>query len=424
MNRRTFLKGSGLLLGASFIGASRAIGAEERIAPSERITVGLVGVGKMGHGHLGSLLSEGDVQLVAVCDVWQDRLQAAQESVEAHYAEEKRSGSFKGCSATTDFMEVVEREDIDAVLTATPDHWHALVAAHAARAGKDVYCEKPLTRTIAEARTLADTVKQYGCVFQTGSQQRSSREFRLACEMVRNGRIGKVHTVHVNVGGPASECDLAPEPTPEVLDWDRWLGPAPWRPYNKILSPPSPRAEWPRWRYYWDYSGGGMTDWGAHHFDIAQWGLDMDDSGPVEVIPPNENDVERLTYKYANGVVMFHGGGKQGVDFIGDQGRITVNRGFLETEPEGLDKEPIGPNEIHLYHSNSHRGNWIECIKNRRPTICTAEIGCRSVTVCHIGNIAYRLKRPLRWDPLAERFKDDEEANRFLSVPMRSPWRV
>jgi len=167
-----------------------------------------------------------------------------------------------------------------------------------------------------------------------------------------------------------------------------------------------------------------MTDWGAHHFDIAQWGLDMDDSGPVEVIPPNENDVERLTYKYANGVVMFHGGGKQGVDFIGDQGRITVNRGFLETEPEGLDKEPIGPNEIHLYHSNSHRGNWIECIKNRRPTICTAEIGCRSVTVCHIGNIAYRLKRPLRWDPLAERFKDDEEANRFLSVPMRSPWRV
>jgi len=198
VNRRTFLKGSGLLLGASFIGASRAIGAEERIAPSERITVGLVGVGKMGHGHLGSLLSEGDVQLVAVCDVWQDRLQAAQESVEAHYAEEKRSGSFKGCSATTDFMEVVEREDIDAVLTATPDHWHALVAAHAARAGKDVYCEKPLTRTIAEARTLADTVKQYGCVFQTGSQQRSSREFRLACEMVRNGRIGKVHTVHVN----------------------------------------------------------------------------------------------------------------------------------------------------------------------------------------------------------------------------------
>ena len=424
MNRRTFLKGSSLLWSAPLLRASQAWGSQEKTAACDKITVGLVGVGKMGNGHLHSLLAHRDLQLVAVCDVWKDRLREAKERVENRYAEEKRSGVYMGCSATTDFREMIDRKDIDAVLIATPDHWHAPISILAAKAGKDVYCEKPLTRSISEARVLADTVKRYGCVFQTGSQQRSSREFRLACEMVRNGRIGKVHTVHVNVGGPASDCDLPEEPLPEFLDWDLWLGPAPWRPYNATISPPSITGEWPRWRYYWDYSGGAMTDWGAHHFDIAQWGLGMDDTGPTEISPPNGQDLPHLSYQYANGILMYHGGGREGVDFIGDKGRIMVNRGVLKTEPEGLDQIPIGPEEIHLYQSNNHLANWVDCMKTRASTICTAEIGCRSVTVCHIGNIAYRLKRPLRWDPVQECFPGDEEAYRFLSVPMRSPWRI
>jgi predicted dehydrogenase len=320
---------------------------------------------------------------------------------------------------------VLARPDIDAVFITTPDHWHSIIAIEAARAGKDIYCEKPLALTISEARAVAQAVERYGRVFQTGSQQRSDRTFRFACELVRNGRIGRVHTVHVNVGGPPVDCDLPEEPAPPCLDWDRWLGPAPWRPYNAILAPPITDDGWALWRNYRDYAGGGMTDMGAHHFDIAQWGLGMDGAGPVQIIPPDGKGVNLLTYRYANGVLMTHTGAleKAGVEFIGDKGRVLVNRyDYLVTEPKELARQGFGPGDVRLCRSDDHHLNWAECIRTRGRPICDAEIGCRSVTVCHLGNIAYQLKRPLRWDPGKEIFVGDEEANRLLRRPMRAPW--
>ena len=416
------MAGAGLV--APAIVPVSALGRGGAVPPSERLTLGLIGIGKQGFSHLYALASNKDVQILAVSDVWSDRLAEAKDVVEKAYGSSPRKVSYKGCSACGDFREITARKDIDAILIAAPDHWHAPIAMAGIKSGKDVYCEKPLTRSIGEARALAVESKRYGCVFQTGSQQRSSRNFRLACEMVRNGRIGKIHTIHVNVGGPPEYCDLPGQPVPPALDWDMWLGPSLWRPYNEELSPPEARAHFPNWRKYWDFGGGGMTDWGAHHFDIAQWALNMDGSAPVEIHPPDGRDRPHLTYKYANGVVMYHGGGKKGVDFRGENGNIVVDRGFLYTDPEGLDKIPIGPEEIHLYESSNHHVNWLDCIRTRRDPICTAEIGGSTATVCHLGNICYRLNRPLSWDNVQGRFIDDEEANALVNVPMRAPWRV
>ncbi|MBN2451095.1 MAG: gfo/Idh/MocA family oxidoreductase, partial [Lentisphaeria bacterium] len=252
-------------------------------------------------------------------------------------------------------------------------------------------------------------------VFQTGSQQRSSREFRFACEMVRNGRIGALTHINVNVGGPSESCHLPAEPVPEGMDWDLWLGPAPWRPYHSAIHPFN-------WRNYRDYSGGQMTDWGAHHFDIAQWAMGMDESGPTRIIPPDGRDTTKLTYLYENGVVVTHGGGSNGVLFTGAEGRVEVNRGYLQTWPESLKDTPTQAGEVHLYDSRDHRGNFLDCIRTRRRPICDVEIGCRSVTVCHLGNIAYWLKRPLRWDPGTEQIQGDAEASRWLDRPKRAPW--
>lgn len=222
------------------------------------------------------------------------------------------------------------------------------------------------------------------------------------------------------------DCYLPAEPVPEGLDWDFWLGPAPWRPYNSDIAPGMDYKGWPNFRAYRDYAGGGMTDWGAHHFDIAQWGLGMDGSGPIEIIPPDGKDVKLLTYKYANGVTVYHGGGsggKAGVEFIGTKGRVMVNRGYLETDPPELLDQPIGPNDLHLIESPGHHQNWLDCIRTRRRPICDVEIGASSVIVCHLGNIAYRLGRPLKWNPETQAFVDDDEASRLVSRPMRAPWR-
>lgn len=392
--------------------------------PSERLALGFIGMGKQMRSHLRAMLGRPDVQVVALCDVERIRLEKAQQQVNDFYAERNDRGTYKGCDTYHDFRELLARSDIDAVMIATPDHWHAIPAIEAMKRGKDVYCEKPLTLTINEGKAMVAAARHYGRVFQTGSQQRSEAGFRIACELVRNGRIGKVHTVHVNVGGPPIECNLPAEPVPEGLDWDFWLGPAPWRPYNSDIAPGLDYPGWPNFRAYRDYSGGPMTDWGAHHFDIAQWGLGMDESGPVEIYPPDGKEFQRLTYKYANGVVMYHGGGaaKAGVEFIGTEGRVMVNRGYLETDPPGLLHEPITPNEIHLYESPGHHEDWLNCIKTRSRPICDVAIGYRSVTVCHLGNIAYWLKRPLRWDPVKEDFVGDPEASRLMQRAMRSPW--
>lgn len=427
LSRRAFLKRTAAAAVFPAIIPSSALGADGFTAPSNRITLGLIGVGKQMRGHHQTMLRRDAVQVLALCDVESVRLEIEKEKNQRAYAEKFGETSYKACETYKDFRQLCARPDIDAVMIATPDHWHAIPCVEALRNGKDVYCEKPLTLTIHEGRVIEKTTRRYGRVFQTGSQQRSERGFRVACELVRNGRIGRVHTVHVNVGGPPVDCYLPEEPVPPGLDWDFWLGPAPWRPYHSDIAPGHEYEGWPNFRAYREFAGGGMTDWGAHHFDIAQWGLGKDDTGPVEILPPNGKDIDRLTYLYADGVVMVHGGGKPdraGVVFIGTEGKVMVNRGYLETDPPRLKDEPLGPGDIHLYESPGHHQDWLACIMTRRRPICDVEIGHRSVTVCHLGNIAYWLKRPLKWDPVAERFIGDDEADRLLSRPMRAPWRL
>lgn len=426
INRRQFLKRAAATAGVAMAPLVVPAGAFGATAPNNRITLGMIGMGKQMGGHVGYFLGAPEVQIVAMCDVEAKRLKFHQDRANDAYAKQQNLTSYSGIEAYHDYRELIARDDIDAVIIATPDHWHALIAVAAAKAGKDVYCEKPLTHNIEEAKVLVDTVRRYSRVFQTGSQQRSERGFRIACELVRNKRIGDVHTVHVNVGGPPIDCYLPAEPVPEGLDWDFWLGPAPWRPYNSDIAPDMDYKGWPNFRAYRDYAGGGMTDWGAHHFDIAQWGLGMDGSGPVEILPPDGKEVKLLTYKYANGVTVYHGGGsggKAGVEFIGTKGRVMVNRGYLETDPPELLEQPIGPNDLHLIESPGHHQNWLECIRTRRRPICDVEIGASSVIVCHLGNIAYRLGRPLKWNPETQAFVDDDEASRLASRPMRAPWR-
>jgi predicted dehydrogenase len=428
LSRRRFLK-SGAALAAStpFLFPSRLWAAEAGTQPNTRINLGFIGVGTQGRYNLTMLLGHKQVQVVAVCDVDTTRREHSQKTCNDHYAKAVGAETYKGCSAYNDFRELLARKDIDAVVICTPDHWHAIPAIMACETGKDIYCEKPLSLTIYEARAMVNAVRKYNRVFQTGSMQRSSAEFRKACELVRNGRIGTVKNIYVNVGGPSQFCDLPEETVEPGLDWNFWLGPAPQRPYNAVLSPRGVHTHFPNWRNYREYSGGGMTDWGAHHFDIAQWGLGMDESGPVEIIPPDGKEVKRLTYKYANGVTMYHGGLDGypfGVVFEGDKGKVCVDRGKFKAEPESIGNQPIGPNEIHLYTSKNHQYDWVDCIGSRQRPICDVEIGCRSVTVCHLGNLAYWNKRPLKWDPQTEQFVGDAEANTWLNPPKRAPWKA
>jgi predicted dehydrogenase len=402
MTRRGLIKGVAAAgLAAPTIIPRTVLAAPGQPGANDRITAGIIGLGgPAGGGGAGT-------QLLAVCDVRGDKL--------------KRHENNQDVTKYRDFRELLTRDDIDAVFIGTPDHWHALPAIAAAKAGKDIYCEKPMTLTIHEARAMVNAVRRYGRVFQTGSQQRSEYggKFRFACEMVRSGRIGDLKKIHVNVGGPSQDGYEPAQATPPDVDWDMWLGQAPYRPFNdRILK---------GWRSFRPYSGGGMTDWGAHHFDIAQWALDMDNSGPREIIPPDGKDVRYLTYVYANGVEVLHGaGGGAGVVFYGTKGEIRVDRGKLETDPANIMEKPIGPGEVQLYNTQDqgHKGNWAHCIRTRQRPICDVEIGCRSVTVCHLGNIAYMLKRPLKWDPVKEEFIGDDQANRYLDRPKREPWTI
>lgn len=418
-SRRQFLRSAA----ATGLAGPLLLSSSSRAAPGDRITLGFIGVGTMGRGHLGNFLGRGEVQVVAVCDVVAERRASAQKMVEDRYAKEKK-GEFKGCQAYTDFREVLARKDIDAVVIATPDHWHAIPCIQAARAGKDIYCEKPLTHHVAEGRQLVDAIRKHKVIFQTGSQQRSEfgGRFRLAVELVRNGRIGEVKTVRIGVGGPAILCNLPEQSVPEGTDWDLWLGPAPKRGYHEELCPKGIHKHFPAWRRYREYAGGSLADMGAHHFDIAQWALGMDTSGPVQIEPPAKGDTG-LQFTYANGIVMHHGGPADCV-FEGTEGTIQVGRGKIETKPEGILKQPIGEKDWHTYPSSDHRKNWLECVKSRKEPICTAETGHRSATVCHLGNIGYWLRRSLRWDPLKEQFVGDEEANRLTTRVGREPWRL
>src|SRR5437588_3771584 len=421
-NRRQFLKttaavslGTPLILSSSWAAA--------RKGPSDRITLGFIGTGTQGRGLLNNFLNQPDTEVLAVCDVDTTRREHNKKVVDEFYSI-KGNKEYKGCAAYKEFEELIARKDIDAVVIAAPDHWHAYIAVAACNAGKDIYCEKPLSLTIHEARAMVNAARKNDRVFQTGSMQRSSSEFRKACELVRNGRIGKVKQVIVDVGGPSRPCDLPEEPLEPGLNWDMLLGPAPQRPYNSILSPRGVHDHFPNWRNYREYSGGMMTDWGAHHFDIAQWGLGMDDSGPVEIIPPSDPNATRgLRYLYANGVEMIHGD-SGGVLFTGTEGKILVNRGKFEATPASIGEEPLGDKAVRLYNSSNHSKDFLDCVRSRKKPICDVEIGCRSVTVCHLGNLAYWNHRHLKWDPVHERFIGDEQANQWLDRPKRSPWKV
>jgi hypothetical protein len=422
-SRRQFLRNTTLTALSAPLILPKAWAAAGRFGPNDVISIGIIGTGTQGRGLMQNFLGQPGAQVVAVCDVDTTRREHHKKKVEEYYSA-KGETTYKGCVEYKEFQDLLARKDIDAVVIAAPDHWHAYIAVAACNAGKDIYCEKPLSLTIHEARAMVKAARKNDRVFQTGSMQRSSSEFLKACELVRNGRIGKIKQVIVDVGPPSVPCDLPEEAMEAGLNWDLWLGPAPTRPYNSVLSPRGVHTHFPNWRNYREYSGGMMTDWGAHHFDIAQWGLGMDDSGPVEIIPPEDPKATRgVRYLYANGVEMIHGD-SGGILFIGTEGKILVNRGKFEATPESVAKEPFGPNDIRLYKSYNHCKDFLDCMRSRKKPICDVEIGCRSVTVCHLGNLAYWNHRRLKWDPVKEQFIGDDEANQWLDRPKRGSWKV
>jgi predicted dehydrogenase len=423
LNRRGFLRATSLAATVPLLLPASIWAADKESTPNSRLTLGFIGVGKQGRFLMDCFLPHSGVQIVAVCDVDTTRRESSRKKTEEYYSI-KGDKAFKGCEAYKDYRELLARKDIDAVVIGAPDHWHALIAVAACAAGKDVYCEKPLSLTIREARQMVNAARQHNRVFQTGSMQRSMSEFHKACQLVRNGRIGKLKRVVADVGGPSVWCDLPEEAMEPGLDWDMWLGPAPQRPYNSVLSPRGVHDHFPNWRNYREYSGGMMTDWGAHHFDIAQWGLGMDDSGPVEIIPPEDPKATKgLRYVYANGVELVHGN-SGGVLFVGESGQVFCNRGQFRAEPESLANEDLKTMPIQLYKSTNHYDDFVKAVRARSKPVCDVEIGARSASVCHLGNLAYWNHRRLKWDPAKEVFIGDDEANQWLNHPNRTPWNV
>ncbi len=414
LNRRQALKAS-VALAAPLILPAHVLG-RGAVPPSEKINVGIIGCGKMANDyHISSLLKADDCRVVAVAEVDKTRRERAQKRVNDEYKD-------NSCAAYSDFREITKRDDIDAVCIATPDHWHTIPIIEACKSGKDVYCEKPLTLTLAESKACIDVVRKYNRVFQTGSQQRSNvfGKFREAVEIIQSGRLGKIHRVTVGVGNPSVPCDLPEEDMEPGLDWDMWLGQAPLRKYNSILSPRGVHNHFPQWRKYREYSGGGHTDMGAHHYDIAQWALGMDKSGPVKIVPPADRNATRgVKYVYANGVEMEHGG-PGGCTFYGENGTLRIDRGHLKSDPAEIVEEPLGKDDVHLFKSPGHHRNWLDCIRSRELTVADVEYGARTVAVVHLGNLAYAQDRTLTWDPETWRFGDESD-NKLLDRERRDP---
>ncbi|MCL6520588.1 MAG: Gfo/Idh/MocA family oxidoreductase [Armatimonadetes bacterium] len=403
-----------------------ALAAEtRRIAKNDTIQFGVIGTGgskggyRMGLHNARAAANRNGCKIVAACDV------------DAQHLKEACEEFGPDCKGYRDFREVLARKDIDAVIIGTPDHWHAYMCIAAMKAGKHVYCEKPLTLTIDEGKKLVKVWRETKRIFQTGSQQRSDAKFRLACELVRNGRIGRIKWVETHLptgprGGP-----FEVRPVPEDLDWDMWLGPA-------FKADYVPERTHGTFRWWMEYSGGMLTDWGAHHNDIAQWGLGTERSGPIQVQgsaeAPNPCPNCYNTFPAFDVTFIYPGGirlrctnqGENGVHFQGEEGWIFVSRSKIEASDPRLLEDPLPANAVRLYESNDHMGNFIECIRDgKRQPICDAEIGHRSVTVCHLANISLRLGgRKLDWDPRKEEFVNDDEANLFLSRPGRKPWRI
>ncbi len=392
-----------------------------RPAPSARLTMGMMGLGSMGMRHILGFLQEPDCQIAAVCDVDSARRREAMTVINRHYGDQ-------GCTEEKDFRDLIARKDIDVLCIALPDHWHSVAAVMAVRAGKDIYGEKPLALTIHEGRFMVETVRQYHCLWQTGTQSRSDARIRFACQLVRNGRIGKLQRVEVGLPAGPRTGPLPSMPVPDGFDYDLWLGPAPWAPYTEK------RCHW-NFRWILDYSGGQFTDQGAHSIDVAQWGAGTEETGPVEIEGSGEFPAEgiwdaatayRAEYRFANGMTMGIGTHiRGGVRWIGDQGWVHY-AGDIDANPKRLLWEQFGPDEPSLYRSaggrQGHRRNFLDCVKTRCQPASTIEVAHRSISLAHLGNIAMKLGRKLRWDPARERFLNDPTADRMLWRPMRAPW--
>ena len=411
-----------------YIIPSSALGADGAVAPSNRVVLGCIGVGSQGTGNMKGFLGNKDVQIVAVCDVDKSHRLEAKKIIDRKYDN-------SDCADYNDFRELLARTDLDAVSIAVPDHWHSMPAILAAQSGRDIYAEKPLSLTIVEGRAMCDAVHRYGRVWQTGSWQRSQNHFRFACELVRNGRIGKVHTVMVGLPtGPKIEPQPA-MPVPEGFDYDFWLGPAPWAPYTEK------RCHW-NFRWILDYSGGQLTDWAAHHCDIANWGMGTEYTGPVEVQGVGDfprdglyNAAIDYTFdcKYAPGaspvapdgfVMNVSNKNRGGATWEGTDGWVWVDRGGIDAHPKELLNSRIGPDEIHLYKSTDHMLNFLACMRTRELTITPIEVAHRAISIAHLGNIAMQLGRKVGWDPKTEQILDDAEASRKLLRTMRAPWHI
>lgn len=445
ISRRTFLKGTaiaGAALAFPTIVPSSVLGRDGNVAPSNRITMGFIGVGNQGTGDMGGFLRDKRIQAVAVCDVnrlsdgyWAGAVggrENAKKIVESYYSRQNNTGAFKGCESYEDFRELLARDDVDAVEIAVPDHWHAAITITAAKAGKDIYCQKPLSLTIADGRAMVNAVKRYKRILQVGSQQRSDYNFRRVCELVRNGRIGRLQTVKCGLPGGTPDysggknVSTDPAEVPEGFNYEMWLGPAPLAPY-------CPARCFVNFRWIFDYSGGQLTDWGGHHPDIAQWGMGTENTGPLEIKNakaefakgPLWNTATHYYFEciYKSGVkLIISDRVRGGVTFEGTDGWVWANRGIHEASSDEIYKSVIGPDEVHLYQSNNHFRNFIDCVISRREPIAPVETGHRSISLAHLGNIAMILGRGLKWDPDAERFIGDDTANSMLLRAHREPW--
>lgn len=439
INRRSFLRRTAATAAACAVPClvpSSVLGLN---APSNRIHLGCIGTGNQGINDMNGFLRHRDAQIVVVCDVntgscdyprerYRGR-EPAQKIVNDYYAGKNRAGQYKGCDACIDFREVIARDDIDAVLIVTPDHWHAVQTIMAAQAGKDIYCEKPLSLTISEGRAMVEAVRRHSVILQTGSHHRSKESIRFVCELVRNGRIGKLEKIITSTGRYPKGPHWQPMPVPSGLDYDMWLGPAPYVPYHKD------RCLY-KFRMVLAYSGGNVTNTGAHSNDIAQWANGTELTGPVEIEDlgsrfPTDGMYDTASKvhfraRYANGVELINmdKGPSQAVRFEGSEGWIDAGYSTFRTYPESLMDSVIKPDEIHLYKSRNHYRNFLDCVKTRKEPIASAEIGHRSASVCHLGNIAMMLKRKLFWDPDKEHFTNDDQANHMLSRPYRAPWHL
>ena len=444
-SRRAFLRNSAATILAPSVLPASAIGADGTIAPSNRITLGFIGVGFMGQRHhVTRFVQYPEAQVLAVCDVDRWRRENARATVEAAYANRQTSGTYRGCTGHNDLRELIAREDIDAVLIATGDRWHAPATIMAAEAGKDIFVEKPVSLTISGARAMVQAACRYGRITQVGLYQRSAAEFQLACRLVQDGALGKIKRIFVINAGVSNDVELPAEPVPDGLDWNLWLGPAPWRPFNHRLHQYGESKGVVPWNICRDFGGGALTSNTVHAFDTVQWALNMDNSGPVEILPPATGDFPDLTFKYP-GDVLVHVVDKRldpnkhiipdgwdeltsienfGALFVGERGWIHVGRsGYITSSRPELVAD--GPGRyVRFVALERHQRDWLEAIRTRRQTVCDVSVGCQSTIVAHLGCIARWTGRALKWDPATEQFLGDDEANRMRRRAMRQPWHV